>query len=143
METTSWRCTFPIDDRWLKLTNADLESFAQAWIDELHGSKTAETEVGMSVTWMGFTAPADMQWQFILAAIRFAESDDELGHVAAGPIECLLGWHGPEFIDRVEQQAQRDMKFARAMTGVWRYLMTDEVWQRVEAIQRRVPDPLK
>ncbi len=92
---------------------------------------------------MGFTAPADMQWRFILAAIRFAESDDELGHVAAGRIECLLGRHGSEFIVRVEHEAQRDMKFARAMTGVWRHLMTDDVWQRVEAIQRRIPDPLK
>jgi hypothetical protein len=118
-----------------------LESFAQAWIDELRGPESEEGGVGMSVTWMGFTAPPDIQWQFILAAIRFAESDGELAHIAAGPIECLLGRYGPEFIDRIEQRAQRDSKLVRAMARVWRHLMTDDVWRRVEAIQSRVHGP--
>lgn len=91
---------------------------------------------------MNFTAAPEVQWRFIRSAIEHAESDDELGHIAAGPMEHLLGWHGPAFIDRFEAQSRDDTKFARAMTGVWKYLMTDEVWQRVRSIQRQVQDPL-
>ena len=92
---------------------------------------------------MNFTAPAEMQWRFILFAIDRAASDDELIHIAAGPMEHLLGWHGPAFMERFEEQARTDARFARALTGVSKYLMTDEVWLRVQMIQHRVPDPLK
>ena len=109
------------------------------WLAELRLEPCPEEGFGQSVVQMGFTAPSDRQWEFILAALAHAESDDELGHIAAGPIECLLGWHGESYIDRVEQQASTDAKFCRALTGVWKYLMKDEVWERVKAIQERVP----
>ena len=51
-----------------------------------------------SVVMMNFTARPEQQWKFILAAVNHANSDDELGHLAAGPIEHLLGWHGEKFI---------------------------------------------
>ena len=37
----------------------------------------------------------------------------ELAHIAAGPVECLLGHHGAEFIDEVEKEAATDPQFAR------------------------------
>lgn len=53
-----------------------------------------------------------------MAAVKHAESDDDLGHIAAGPIEQLLGWHGDQYIERVESQSKLDEKFVRTMTGV-------------------------
>ena len=50
-------------------------------------------------------------------------------------MEHLLGWHGSEYIRRVELQAARESKFALMMRGVVRYLMTDEIWSRVVALQ--------
>ena len=107
----------------------------QCWISQLRGITTAsEKDYDFSVTMMNFTAKPEHQWQFILAAIPYA-SDEELGAIAAGPMEHLLGWHGPNYIDKVEQQAQSDPKFARMLKGVWKYLMKDDVWKRVQALQ--------
>ena len=47
---------------------------------------------------MNFTAPADVQWSFLKAAVTAAETDDELGAIAAGLFEHLLGSHGDEYI---------------------------------------------
>ena len=75
-------------------------------------------------------------------AVALAGSDDELSHIAAGPIEHLLGWHGEDYIYLVEEQAAADLKFARTLTGVWRYKMSDEVWSRVEWLKALVREPL-
>ena len=87
---------------------------------------------------MNFTAAADAQWTFILAAVKYAESDGELGHIAAGPVEQLLSTHGQEYIDLVEQKSATEPKFAQMMKKVWRHMMTEEVWSRVSAIQCRM-----
>jgi hypothetical protein len=129
----------PIDERWDRLTSSDWDAFARSWIAELRGNQTAsQRDAGQSVVMMNFTARPEHQWQFILAAIAHA-SDDELGHIAAGPIEHLLGKHGGEYIERVELRAEADAKFARMLAGVWKHLMTDEVWARVEALKARYP----
>jgi hypothetical protein len=131
----------PIDERWEQLGPSDWDAFAQSWIAELRGAPTdSEDDVGQSVTMMNFTAKPDHQWQFILAAITHA-SDEELGHIAAGPVEHLLGKHGDKYIDRVEGSAEADPKFARMLSGVWKYMMTEEVWARVEALKARFPAP--
>jgi hypothetical protein len=132
----------PIDERWLKCGPDDLRWLAQAWLSELGSEDAEEGRAGDSVTMMGFTAPPDVLWQFLLIVVECAESDDELGHIAAGPVEYLLGKHGESYIDKVEEQANRDQKFARTLTGAWKYLMTDEVWNRLRRIQKQIPDPL-
>jgi hypothetical protein len=55
-------------------------------------------------------------------------------------MEHLLGKHGEQYIDEVERRAAADPKFARMLSGVWKYVMSDEVWARVEALKARVPD---
>jgi hypothetical protein len=129
----------PIDERWARLGPADWDAFAQSWIDELRGhAADSEGGAGQSVTMMTFTATPHQQWQFILAAIAHA-SDEELCHIAAGPVEHLLGKHGDTYIDEVERRAESDPKFARMLSGVWKYMMSDEVWARVEALKARFP----
>ena len=131
----------PIDDRWNQLSDSDWDQFAKAWIAELqNGPGSSQSDVGQSVVMMNFTASSDQQWQFIVAAVAHA-SDDELGHIAAGPLEHLLGHNGTKYIDRVEQRAEADPKFARMLAGVWRYMMTDEVWARVEALKAKSSGP--
>lgn len=127
-----------LSDLWRHLDADEMADFARAWLAELRGEiPPAQTGVGQSVVMMNFIAPADQQWEFILAAVAHAESDDELGHIAAGPIEHLLGTQGDDYIDLAEREATIDGKFARAMSGVWRHMMNDEVWARVQAIKDR------
>jgi len=130
----------PLDERWDRLTPAAWDAFAQSWIAELRGAPSdAKNDVSLSVTMMGFTARPEQQWRFILAAVAHA-SEDEFGDIGAGPVEHLLGWHGEEYIGPVERQAESDPKFARMLAGVWKYMMSDEVWARVEALKERFPN---
>ena len=129
----------PIDERWNQLDVSDWDAFAQSWIAELRGIPSdSEANVCQSVVMMNFTARPEHQWQFILAAIAHA-SDDELGHIAAGPMEHLLGKHGDKYIEKVEQRAEADPRFARMLAGVWKYMMSDHVWARVEALKAKYP----
>lgn len=130
--------------KWDNLKPDDWKAFAADWFQELRAAEPdEESNIRQTVVLMNFTASAEAQWQFILAAVAQAQSDDDLGHVAAGPLEHLLGRHGSEFIERVEQQAAQDLKFARTMTGVWKYMMSDEIWLRVETVKKSVSNPLQ
>jgi hypothetical protein len=131
----------PIAERWDQLSASDWDAFARSWIAELRGvSSESQRDAGQSVVMMNFTARPEHQWQFILAAVTHA-SDDELGDIAAGPVEHLLGKHGERYIEKVEQRAEADPKFARMLAGVWKHLMTDEVWARVQALKARYTPP--
>jgi hypothetical protein len=140
----------PIDTRWDELTDEDWDAFAGAWLKDLCKPADAsagdtdpdESSVAQSVVMMNFTARAELQWRFILRTVALADSDDALGHIAAGPLEHLLGWHGEEFIAEIEQRAAIDPKLARTLTGVWQYKMSDSVWARVQSLQSQVPNPL-
>lgn len=128
----------PIDERWNQLEPSDWQAFAGAWLAALRGEpEDRDVDVRQSVVMMNFMAAPEQQWQFLMAAVRQAESDDELSHIAAGPMEHLLGWHGPKYIDAVEAQATADPKFERMLAGVWKYMMKDDVWERIQAMQAR------
>lgn len=134
------------------MTAPDWTEFAKAWLAELCPHPPSpesdvvptgtESDVGQAIVMMNFTADPDQQWQFIRSAVACAKSDDELGHIAAGPVEHLLGRHGESLIARVEAEAAADQTFARMLTGVRQHMMADEVWARVQAIQGKVSDPL-
>jgi hypothetical protein len=87
--------------------NSDWDEFARSWIAELSG--------------VGSESQQDV-------AVAHA-SDEKLGHIAAGPVEHLLGKHGEQYIENVEQRAEADPKF--------------EVWARVEALKARYSVPTK
>jgi hypothetical protein len=123
---------------WRRVDKIDLQNLAEAWMNELRTKpEPSETPAADAVVLMNFTASAEQQWTFLLFAVEAAQADEELGHIAAGPFEHLLGWHGPAYIDAVEARAISDPKFARMTTSAWQYKMSDDVWQRVQAIQAR------
>jgi hypothetical protein len=129
------------NDYWEKLSLSEWHQFALDWLAEVRcevNSNKAED----AVVAMNFTAHPKLQWQFILLAVSLAQSDNELGSIAAGPIEHLLGWYGEDFIGLVEEQAGKDEKFARTLTGVWKYKMTDEVWSRLNVLQSKAANHL-
>src|SRR3954452_4114817 len=94
----------------------------QVITDYLSGCRTKDPKFDTAVqrvTAMTFMSKPELQWDVILEAVRQASDEDDLGHIAAGPIEGLLGRHGPAWIEQIETQAKQDPKFARAITGVW------------------------
>lgn len=75
-------------------------------------------------------------WEVILGIIARDSSDHILSNVGAGPLEDLLVHHGDELIAEVEQLADRDPVFRRALFGVWQNDMSDPLWYRVRAAAR-------
>jgi hypothetical protein len=76
-------------------------------------------------------------WECILATVKDSRSKPFLGLLAAGPMEDLLSFHGPVFIERVENEAKINPAFASMLGGVWRFQMSFDIWSRVQAVWDR------
>jgi hypothetical protein len=76
-------------------------------------------------------------WLLILAIHKRDQSVAIQQVLSAGPIEDLLAKHGDKFINRVEAEARNDPQFAKVLGGVWKNRMSDEVWNRVQAVWDR------
>jgi hypothetical protein len=72
-------------------------------------------------------------WQGILATLADARAKPYLNILAAGPLEGLLSYHGPQFIDRVGREAACNPQFASLLGGVWQFEMSDQMWARVQS----------
>ena len=121
----------------------DLGELAAGWMRELSEGKQSNGEdVGLRIAEMNFFASADVQWRFLLEAVACAHNDDQLGHIAAGPLEHLLGHHGDRYIDLVEEKSSADPIFARMTTGAWQNQMSEDVWARLQRIQIGVANPI-
>lgn len=131
------------DPRWDDLTDEDWTAFALAWSAELSGGESKPLPklpvlfeddppktAGDFVVPMNFTASPAAQWKFIQAAYRHG-NDTTLGHLAAGPVEHLLGTHGDDYIGIVEQLASDDPLFAQMLNGCYQNRMPDSVWERL------------
>ena len=131
------------DARWDNLTDAEWDAFAKTWNAELSGEvlsaplpalpwllddppKTA----GDYVVPMNFTASPDAQWMFIVAAFS-SGNENTHGHLAAGPVEHLLGNHGDRCIGSFEKMAVDDPRFAKMLRGCNQYRMSEGVWRRL------------
>ncbi len=108
------------------------------WLEEVRAKDREEESTdnhGDAVVLMNFTASPDVQWEFIQIAVEKATDECEIFALAAGPFEHLMGFHGENYIDRVEQTSKSSRDFRKMVSGSWRHTMSDDVWARVEAIQ--------
>jgi hypothetical protein len=136
-----------ISEHWEKLTEEQWLNLAQQYLDEINRNigkeyNEEDNKWGLLVTEFRFTSSPQLQWRFILLAISLSNNDEQLSDIAAGNIEHLLGWHGEAYIKIVENEAKNNPKFAKAITGVWKYKMTDEVWERVQKLQSESKEKL-
>ena len=121
----------------------ELEKIVTAWITAFQVERgSAEYEANWwaisEVLEWAVDDKADRLWPFLLEAYKRDLPHKVIANLAAGPLEDLLAKRGEDFIDRVEELARRDPKFNYLLGGVWRNTMTDEVWQRVQAIRNHV-----
>ncbi len=80
----------------------------------------------------------EMAWSITLQILEHPLTQEPESLLAAGPMESLLGRHGPHFIDRVEREARLNPRFNHLLGGVWRHGMSNEVWTRVQKVRREV-----
>jgi hypothetical protein len=74
-------------------------------------------------------------WRVILDVLSREPPEKVLAILAAGPLEDLIHYHGPLFIDRIEREARMDPAFRDLLRGVWEG-GPPEVWARVQRAAR-------
>ena len=74
----------------------------------------------------------EVGWQAILQILERELTVDQIGVLAAGPLEDLLALHGPEFIDRVEREAPLNPRFHHLLGSVWKNRILPEIWERIQ-----------
>lgn len=78
----------------------------------------------------------ELLWELILETLSREKNEKLLGNLAAGPLEDLIEYNGPAFIDRIEEIARKDPKFKKLLQGVWES-STPAIWNRIEKIQNQ------
>jgi hypothetical protein len=103
-----------------------------AWIADPTNRGRTNDPIGHSeFVWTAEEHP-ERAWEAILKVVAEPRAQAWLQHLAAGPVEDLLNLHGAEFIERVEAAARENPTFARMLAGVNKFMMPDDVWQRVQ-----------
>jgi hypothetical protein len=125
------------------MNEAELDKIVTAWIaaelaeDESPAYEANSWAIFEVLDWM-LEGEGDRLWPFILKVYKHDLPDEVMAVLAAGPLEDLLAKRGADFIDRVEELARKDPKFKYLLGGVWRNSMTDEVWERLQALGKDV-----
>jgi hypothetical protein len=72
-------------------------------------------------------------WPIILRMVAEAPDEHHLETIGAAPLENLLWFHGPEFVDRIEAAARADSRFRKALGYVngWDRSITTDVTERL------------
>jgi hypothetical protein len=113
----------------------------QAWIDmTVHGKGTPEYEE----SFWAFMALQDLIEEYpnvalsvIREILRKNQTNKVFECLSAGPLEDLLGAHGPMIIEKVEEAARSDPVFRKLLGGVWQNQILEDIWQRVQAVWDR------
>jgi hypothetical protein len=72
----------------------------------------------------------DKAWRVTLLLLDKAESDNEVGVIAAGPLEDLIDTHGHKAFDRIEPECEHNarLQLALSMVGVLFYYDEFDRW---------------
>ena len=122
------------------MTQEELDNLADNWIRYRYAPRdSAEAEATAWATDLYDLEYDDPEtlWLLILNIHGKDQSTRVQEVLSAGPVEDLLAKHGERFIDRVEAEAMKDPKFAHLLGGVWKSGMTDEIWNRLQAVWDR------
>lgn len=120
-----------------------VEALAIGWIAYWSHGAHENPEASEPYAWADFDTywlnenDPEKLWAVILEIYGRPEAKAHFGILAAGPLEDLLGRHGPSFIERIETLAKQDHEFAHLLGGVWQFTMSDEIWARVQAVWNR------
>lgn len=123
----------------------DDEELAIAWIRryELINRETDQSPAAKSLFWAFqkldeyCEREPDRAFALILAIAHLTDNEFVLDNLAAGPLESLLARNGRVVIDDIEREAPRNDKLRELLQGVWRNVIEEAVWQRVEKSRSR------
>jgi hypothetical protein len=76
----------------------------------------------------------EIAWIILKKIVTADSSTQMLADLSAGPMEYFLVHHGPEFIDRVEEEARDNPIFAKLLGGVWKNVINEDIWKRIQKV---------
>ena len=76
---------------------------------------------------------SERAWLLMVQMVCQSQDDSALAAVAAGPLEDLLAWFGPQFVERAESLAASDSKFHQALTMIYISRLQSDIRGRVES----------
>ncbi|HEX8277345.1 MAG TPA: hypothetical protein VF540_01575 [Segetibacter sp.] len=133
---------------WERLSETGWNNMAKDWLSAIKNEPIDTNEerefskVEMVITQMRFEAPFDKLWKFILLTLSLAETKWQVEQIGAEEVEHILGWQkkweGADYINLVEQEAKVNGKLNLALLIVQKYMMTDEVWARVQNLKEKI-----
>jgi len=126
------------------MTSDEIQAWAAAYIEAQKDPDLLKGQGDHPLWWaveqfMGATtdvSPHDC-WAAILEVLSRSPPEKIVGGLAAGPLEDLIHYHGPEFIEQIESESRRNPAFRRLLCGVWQS-STPEIWSRIQKAQGRV-----
>jgi len=118
----------------ISMTDEQLKAILSDYITNLDarvGTQAGEARLAAheSMFQMASNAPNDL-WRLLEIAWDSELGDRELGMLAAGALEDLLGHHGEDFMEKLEIAARQNSKARFMVAGVWRGGMSNAVWER-------------
>jgi hypothetical protein len=119
-----------------------LNELAAAWIQYRHAYKPDQGQIPHDwapdlLNSLLYDGHPEEVWRAIVAIHRLDHSLRIQQILSAGLIEDLLAQYGDRFIARIEREARQDPTFAHTLGGVWQSSMSDENWQRLQAVWDR------
>jgi len=125
-----------IEKHWENLNDEKWDRLARAWLRCIRESiETPECSKWWEIVVnLGLWGAPEFIWAFVKRTLDIAETDGELGSIAAGPIEYLLGRSGDEYIEIVETECLKNSKLRRSLGMCNQYRMSDDVWSRVQKL---------
>ena len=61
----------------------------------------------------------DRAFDITVLLVKTAQTDDELGYVAAGPLEDLVDGYGEKALEKLEKACDEDSRLQFALSGIW------------------------
>ena len=115
----------------------DREALIRDWLMFLESNSDATQWANQEMTFVDPAPDPEEAWACILEGVRRAPSEGVLGLIGAGTLENFLGHHGDAFTDRVEREADADPRFRYVVWNVWKWEISEPVWQRIQKLQAR------
>lgn len=132
-------------DMWTDFEESDAEQTAQRWVNNIGTDQwegTPGDDLNLRVVVMSLRSPVHVQKHFLMAALTYAENDEQLGFIAAYVAEPLMSKHGATCITWFESMAELNVKFSRMTTGMYQHLIDEDIWERIGQIKARVEHPI-
>jgi len=78
----------------------------------------------------------EIAWQAIVKISRYELTDEQKCLLGAGPLETLLAWHGPAFIERIVDEAKLRSEFNHLLEMVWHRGKSAEIREQIEQARK-------